>query len=182
MRTKFCLIIAGFILFASCSKDSSSNPQSIKVTSTTGLTYQQSFDKWLSFKNSVYNNYSYTVTTASFTGVTTETKLVVNNGVVVSRDYAVYTQMPNSPEKAIVKQWHEAGISLSTHDNEGAKAITLDKVYNMASTIWLKADPKNNDIYFETKNNGIISLCGYYPIGCQDDCFSGIRIDSISAL
>ncbi|MGZ3765032.1 MAG: hypothetical protein ACXVB0_15440 [Mucilaginibacter sp.] len=186
MRTKFCLIVAGGILFASCSKNGSSNPQNIEVVSATSLTYRQSFDKWLSYKNSVHDNYTYTVETSSFTGFSTETKLAVKNGVVVSRDYTAYNQMANSTNNAIVnaiaKQWHESGTSLNTHNNEGSRVLTLDEVYSIAATVWLKANPKTNDIYFETKNDGVISVCGFFPLGCQDDCFTGINISAIKAL
>ncbi|MDP2414077.1 hypothetical protein [Daejeonella sp.] len=62
----------------------------------------------------------------------------------------------------------------------GDSTINLDAVYDKAANEWLKADKKQNIIYFEAKNQGMISTSGYVPNGCQDDCFTGIRISNIS--
>jgi hypothetical protein len=69
---------------------------------------------------------------------------------------------------------------LNTHSDEGGALMTLDDIYAKANNVWLKADPKLNYIYFETKNAGLISTCGYFPKDCQDDCFVGVHISSIS--
>jgi len=44
----------------------------------------------------------------------------------------------------------------------------------------LKRD--NVTTYFEAKNNGMISSCGYWPNNCADDCFTGVSITLIEAL
>lgn len=36
--------------------------------------------------------------------------------------------------------------------------------------------------YFETKNNGLISTCGYVENTCADDCFIDITITRIAKL
>ncbi|WP_255474197.1 hypothetical protein [Flavobacterium sp. SLB02] len=41
---------------------------------------------------------------------------------------------------------------------------------------------KNVTNYFEAKNDGLISQCGYVEKGCMDDCFVGITIKSIERL
>ncbi len=81
-----------------------------------------------------------------------------------------------------VLEWQEEGGALGTHQYTGAaEVLTLDEVFDKAANDWLV---KNEDrqTYFEAKNNGMISLCGYVPEGCQDDCFTGIRIASIEAI
>ena len=40
----------------------------------------------------------------------------------------------------------------------------------------------NVTTYLETKNNGMISTCGYVENNCADDCFIGIHINNISLL
>lgn len=57
---------------------------------------------------------------------------------------------------------------------------TLDDVYESAKS-WLSSK-ENVSFVFETDHDGIISTCGFYPDGCMDDCFTGIRILSIKAL
>ncbi|WP_256004937.1 hypothetical protein [Pedobacter deserti] len=38
----------------------------------------------------------------------------------------------------------------------------------------------NVNTTFEAKNSGLISAAGYVEEGCQDDCFRGINIISIT--
>ncbi|RWY54329.1 hypothetical protein [Mucilaginibacter gilvus] len=78
--------------------------------------------------------------------------------------------------------WHEEVANLGTHGNEGAELLTLDQVYTKAQNVWLKVDDTKNDVYFDAKNNGLISFAGYVPKGCVDDCFTGIMITEISKL
>jgi hypothetical protein len=54
----------------------------------------------------------------------------------------------------------------------------LDEIYEKARSNWLKKRG-NAKTYFEAKNDGLISSCGYAEDGCQDDCFNGINITSI---
>ncbi|MNJ94146.1 hypothetical protein D3C87_118340 [compost metagenome] len=54
----------------------------------------------------------------------------------------------------------------------------LDQVYEKAKKIGYKK--KRPKIYFEAKNNGLISSEGCVPDSCQNDCFVGINISKIS--
>jgi len=175
MKTKFYLIISIIILLSGCSKDPIDG-----IISKSGLNYKQSLDKWQAYRQSVNNNYTYTVTTVSWIGVATETTITVRNGIVTARDYAEF-QLASSGHVP-VKSWSETGTGLNTHGNEGAEIMTLDEVYNKASSVWLRADPKANNIYFETENNGLISSCGYSPKNCADDCFVGVTIKDIKGI
>jgi len=79
-------------------------------------------------------------------------------------------------------QWTEMENELGLHEKTPASRVqTLDEVYETARTVWLK---KRDDaeIYFEVKNDGLISSAGFVPKGCMDDCFSGIYIRSIGAI
>src|SRR5882757_10938096 len=100
MKTKFYLIISIFILFCACKKDS-------EITSPTGVTYQQSLNNWQAYKQSVNNSYSYTVTSGSWVGFSTETKLTIQNGVVTGRNYAFLTRVNGSPTLSVTKTWTE---------------------------------------------------------------------------
>src|SRR5690606_27029376 len=84
-----------------------------------------------------------------------------------------------SPDKA---EWIENEDEINSHQQgSAAKAITLDEVYETAKNNWL-VKRENAKIYFENKNDGMISTCGYIEDGCQDDCFTGITIEYIEAL
>ncbi|HTD97963.1 MAG TPA: hypothetical protein VK668_01700 [Mucilaginibacter sp.] len=182
MKRTFLLFVTLIFVISSCKKDD----PAINAKKDNGdgpvLGYNDSYSAWVSYKNNVGNNYAYTVAWGSFFGFGAELKTNVSNGKVVSRDYTAYTYAQNSSVKTVSKQWHEDGAALNTHPNDAAEALTIDGVYLKAKNVWLKADPKTNDIYFETKNNGIISSCGYVPKGCQDDCFNGIHITAVTAL
>ena len=146
--------------------------------------YNTSYSKFLAFKRSASKGYTYTAITSSFFSFETETKITVINGLITARDFVSYRYITdavnNTQKKEIVNQWHEASNELNSHT--GAWFLTLDEVYKKAKTEWLTADPKKNTIYFESKNDGMISEAGYVPIGCQDDCFWGIHISVIAAL
>ena len=141
--------------------------------------FRKSRDAWQDFKKASNNSYSYTVTSGSWAGFGSSTQITVENGIVAGRDFTSYTVDGQTGERTVRETWSESAGSLNSHSG-GAAAITMDAVYEMAATVWLKADVKQNTVYFETKNNGMISTCGYVPVGCMDDCFTGIYIAEIS--
>ncbi|WPV01892.1 hypothetical protein SNE26_08910 [Mucilaginibacter sp. cycad4] len=147
--------------------------------------YDKSYKAWQNFKAESKNSYTYTVNAGSIFGYGSETKITVQNGAVVSRDYLSYTleytAANTPPTKKIGDQWYEDKNSLNQHA-AGAAPITLDQVYQKAKNEWLAADKKKNTIYFETNNDGMISIASYVPNGCQDDCSTGIAISEIKAL
>lgn len=172
MKRTFILILLAITGLMACKKNANETA------------YDKSYKVWQNFKTESKNSYSYTVNAGSIFGYGSETKITVQNGVVTGRDFLSYTleQNPNSaPTKKIREQWQEDKASLGQH-NSGAALLTLDLVYQKAKTEWLAADKKKNTIYFETRNNGMISDVGYVPNGCQDDCSIGIVISEIKAL
>ncbi|MBA6153817.1 hypothetical protein [Gelidibacter maritimus] len=79
-------------------------------------------------------------------------------------------------------EWTENENELNSHESSiAADALTLDQIYNKAETDWL-IKRKNSTSYFESKNNGLISTCGYVEKDCMDDCLVGITIKSINVL
>lgn len=77
-------------------------------------------------------------------------------------------------------EWVETEAELGSHETSGAYPLsTLDDIYMKAQDDWLRKR-KDADTFFEAKNNGLISLCGYTPHDCVDDCFRGIGINVIS--
>lgn len=145
--------------------------------------YENSHKAWQTFKTSAGNSYTYTTTGSSWVGLAWETKITVSNGVVTSRDFKfVRTEgfEGDIPEES--KEWSETAENVGSRKNTPASdPITLDDVYQTAKNDWLRKK-ENSETFFETENNGIISLCGYRDKNCADDCFRGIRIISIKAL
>lgn len=162
------LLMAG--MFTSCRKEKIDHEND----------FNKSYQSWLSFKASSNNSYHYKTTFSSWTGYSTQTVITVQAGKVVRRSYIAQHFNHPTNDTTVHEQWTEEADSLNTHQN-GAATISLDEIYQKAKTVWLV---KRGDAttYFETKNNGMISTCGYVPEGCQDDCFTGINIELIEKL
>jgi len=105
------------------------------------------------------------VVNGSWTGYSAETVITVRAGKVVERSFEARQNANNGTGAfTVLDQWTEAESQLSTHE-KGAASLTLDKIYEEAKSNWLlKRD--NASTYFETRNHGMISLCGYVIDGC----------------
>ena len=151
------------------------------------LNFQDDFKKshniWLSFKEKNANSYTYEVVQSSWVGVSSQTILTVKAGKVTQRYFKMFvppTYQTSIPADRL--EWTESESEIDTHPNSGAAApLTLDEVYEKARTEWLPKRSKAK-AYFEAKNDGMISDCGYVEDGCQDDCFIGIDIAFIHSL
>lgn len=174
--------------------------------------FDRAHEAWLKFKASSGNSYRYTVSGGTWAGSSWLTAITVKEGRVVRRDfrYQVFNDvhMPEAgwtsaslddllkglsltaaefEEQAGVPwysalEWTEDENELGHHEMTPASRVqTLDDIYASARQVWLKKRD-DADIYFEARNNGLISSAGFVPNGCMDDCFSGISIRSIEAL
>lgn len=141
--------------------------------------FDKSYKAWQAFKTSSNNSYTYTQQFGSWTGYSDETTITVKDGKVIGRSYIAKMIKQPSNQPAVVEEWTEDINSLNTHANRPA-ALTLDEIYEKAKTVWL-VKKKDAEVYLETKNNGMISSCGFVPDNCVDDCFTGIKITSITA-
>lgn len=175
MKTNFYLIILLYIssLIVSCSSEDDINYLS---------DFNNSRAIWLNFKKSSNNSYTYKVTGGSWVGFSWETTITVKNGIVKQRHFK-YTSTKglnnNIPKKDL--EWTENTNEIGKHKHQGAEPLTLDQIYDKAEKEWL-IKRKNAKTYFEAKNNGLISSCGYVKNNCADDCFIGITIKSIKPL
>lgn len=165
----FALLLVG-VVFVSCKKETLAHEDD----------FEKSYASWLSFKASSNNSYRYTAYNGSWTGATQQTVITVQQGKVVERSYELKIPEPGTNNLVVRDTWTEHENDLNTHFN-GHASLTLDEVYQMAKTEWL-IKRKGTGNYLETKNNGLISSCGYVNDNCQDDCFVGINITSIGKL
>ena len=166
----FCTLFVS-MLVSSCSKE--------KIYKESE--YQKSYKAWLKFKEEAGNSYRYTTQWSSWTGISGTMNITVVSGKITARDYKVIGWDPENPGQLITfEEWQEDATSLHTHNP--TPSLTLDEVYANAKNVWLKVDKDDNYISFESRNNGIISTCGYAPRSCVDDCFIGIMISEIKKL
>lgn len=143
--------------------------------------FEQSRNVWESFKVASNNSYKYVVPGGSvFFNYGWETTITVSSGIIIQRDFTYIGVTENIPDEQL--SWTENKDEINSHESTSAAyALTLDEIYYKAENEWL-LDRKNATTYFEAKNNGLISTCGYVENGCMDDCFMGIIIKSIESL
>lgn len=170
MNSRILLLsILSVLMLASCTKDVDYNYKA---------EYERSYKAWLDFRATAGNTYRYTTSSSSWVGISSKTTITVNNGQVIGREYTLTQSQTGSA--VIVEQWFEDRNSLNSHDR-GFPILTLDQVYEKAKNQWLvKRDDATT--YFEAKNNGMLSLAGYVPNGCADDCFTGVTVISIERI
>ncbi|MFB9052131.1 hypothetical protein ACFFVB_03480 [Formosa undariae] len=168
-----CILIS--TLIASCSSDDDMDYQT---------DFNNSKNAWEQFKATSNNSYSYVTSGGSvFTEYGWETTITVFNGVIITREFKF---TPGAEDYIPVDEleWteNENEINSSEHEYTSATvARTLDEIYYISENDWL-LKRKDATSYFETENNGLISMSGYVKKACQDDCFVGITIKSIEAL
>jgi hypothetical protein len=143
--------------------------------------FETSLKAWQNFKAEARNNYSYTTSTSSWTGSSSETTITVIDGKITSRSY-IAKGIKNDTTHAVyvLEEWTEYSGTLNSHPN-GSATLTLDQVYDLAKSDLLLKRP-NTKTYFEAKNDGVISSAGYVEDNCADDCFKGINIRSVKNL
>jgi hypothetical protein len=145
--------------------------------------------KWEQLRVSCAGNYSYTVTTLSFTGYRTTTTITMRDNKVHQRKYeslaAPRVQLPLKPgEKAPVvkplKSWTETGVKLGTH-KEGTKPQTLDTLYELATKIVKRDLAPHEKRYVRFFKNGLLKSCFTIDTRIADDApINGVSINSIT--
>lgn len=173
--------------------------------------FKKSETRWSAFKASNNNSYLFEVISgSSWTGYSSKTSVKVVNGLPVERKftYTLFNHFSRpqagwneqsqidilaamnltaevfkttvGEELPEVLEWTEIGSTIGTH-TALSSYLTVDEIYSEAKNNWLKKKA-NVTTYFETKNDGLISNCGYVENGCADDCFVGITISLIQSL
>lgn len=143
--------------------------------------YEKSYRTWMQFKKVSGNSYRYRIVSSSWTGLGSQLEITVRNGKPVQRHFKILISPGYQGSVPDVMEWVENEGAINSHENYKDFPITLDQVYETARTKWLLRRD-NGWTYFEAKNHGLISLCGYSPSVCADDCFTGITIDFIEKL
>ncbi|MBC7846556.1 MAG: hypothetical protein H7Y10_08700 [Flavobacterium sp.] len=178
MKTNKLMLLIFLVILMSCEK-SDDEKSSVLTTlkSENGLTYNESLTQWTELKNINGNSYIYQTTFVSWTGIGSTTELKIEEGIVTSRVYQEFKTNNTSGKLEIIDTYTETKTNLGSH-NKGANPLTIDDLYNSCARDYLSVDKKNNTLHFETELKGLMTLCGFVPDGCVDDCFRGVRINS----
>jgi hypothetical protein len=141
-----------------------------------GMSYSESIVNWNELKIIKGNSYIYQTLFSSWIGEANITEVTVIDGIVTSRIYEHFQTNETNGQRKIMDSYSETIDNLGVHEN-GARPITIDELYNNCSSEYLTVDANNNTIYFETELNGLMTLCGFVPNGCLDDCYIGVSIN-----
>lgn len=175
------IYIAVLLLIVSCNSDDDSSENQLStltnLDSEIGLSYAESIDAWNELKNTRGNSYNYQTTITSFSGFGSTTELQVRNGVTTTRVYQEFSTDVATGEQEIIDAYTETGSELG-NNVKGATPLTIDQLYASCAADFLVIDPSTNTVYFQTDVSGLMTLCGFVPDNCQDDCYEGIRINA----
>jgi len=178
---KILRYIAAFFLIISCESndDTPENQLSALTTleSQEGISYTESIDAWNALKTNNGDSYSYQTTFISFTGFGSITELTITNNLVTSRMYQEFSTDQMTGEKDIIDAYTETGSEVGSNP-KGATPLTIDQLYTTCAADYLVVDENDNTLYFQTTANGLMTLCGFFPNDCTDDCFEGISISA----
>jgi hypothetical protein len=163
-RTLLFALMLGMFALVSCEKEE--------------LQYKKQFEKsyrtWLDFKTASGNSYRYKLSGSSWNGFSWKATITVTDGKVTQRYF-------RSEYEGQITEWTENENETGSHDAFPAPPLTLDEIYGNARNEWL-IKRAGAQLFFETDNNGLISLCGYVENDCADDCFTGVRITEVEGV
>ncbi len=145
------------------------------------MTYIESLTQWTELKNINGNSYIYQTTFFSWTGFGSNTELKIEEGIVTSRVYQEFKINETNGQREIIDTYTESEADLGSHE-KGATPLTIDDLYNSCAGEYLSVDKEKNTLYFEAELDGLMTLCGFVPDGCMDDCFRGVTITSFEWL
>ncbi|MCL3782147.1 hypothetical protein EMN47_17300 [Prolixibacteraceae bacterium JC049] len=173
-------VLLGTIALVSCNDtDEIDVTEMVFLKGAGGSSYSSSLENWESLKQKNGSSYVYQTSTYSWTGYSNTTEVKVLNGKVVERIFVEYQSEGTSKKK--IGSYKEIGDQLGTNEF-GTAPITIDELYKLCVGKYLSADRDKNTIYFEVETSGLMTLCGFVPDGCMDDCYRGIRITAFKWL
>lgn len=162
------------MLFFSCSVEAMQDKLSIEGEH--GYDFRESRTAWKNLKKENGNSYEYMILEQSWTGHGSETTIEVQEGKVRGRYYVAFIISNEDGSKTITDTYEERSKKEIGSHSLGAPPYTIDDLYRTCLSKYLTVDHEANNVFFETNEEGVMMLCGFVPIGCQDDCFKGIRI------
>jgi len=160
-----------YLIFAFLCVSFALNAQAISFSKE----YSDSLNQWNTLNPSSYSFVVYTQSEVA--DLQTRTTIEVTNNVVTKRSF---WKRDNYNYNNKITTWEENTPETINSHNEGFVAINLSTVYSQCRNNVLTQDPIKYNILFESKNNGLISKCGISAISCEDDCFRGVWIESVT--
>lgn len=138
--------------------------------------YERSLEQWNKDKKEHNDSYKFALSFSSAEGNFGQTThFVVKEGLIVERSYESYV-FDDDGNKKQEDKYAETKKQIG-NNNKGFPAKTLTELYDDCGNIYLPNSSPGDYIYFDSKFDGIMSICGYVPKNCADDCFEGVSLD-----
>ena len=113
-------------------------------------------------------------------GSCSKTTIEVANDQPVGRSYAGYTYGGcGSGDAGPSEAWEEVGAQQVGSHTDGAPALTVEQLF-AACQASLAHDPSMNTLTLTIGVDGVPTRCGYTPINCADDCYSGFELSDLA--
>ena len=174
MKKLSTILVAGFLYAILIGGSLYLNAEEKKNAASDAVKVKKSMVVWLKLKAKWNGNYSYKYRFRSWVGFGNETTIVIRANKVVERHYRSWNRAQKVREK-----WVEKGDQIGTH-RRGAKALTLDKLYQKAKFIAKKKLSANEERYTSFDRHGLLNLCCYRDKRIVDDApLTGVKIYDI---
>jgi hypothetical protein len=134
---------------------------------------------WASTKPSC-PDYHYDAISSSVFGSCSKTTVDIANDQPVHRSYAGYTNGEcGHADAGPAETWEEVGAQAVGTHADGAPALTAEQLFT-ACQASLAHDPSMNTLTLTVGSTGVPTRCGYTPINCLDDCYSGFELSDVT--
>jgi hypothetical protein len=135
---------------------------------------KESWETWKSLKAKNGGNYSYSARFNSVFGFWEEYKYTVRNDSMETISITTGRFDSTGTATSILKYFD----TLSSSEKSWYK--TIDGQYQFCQDSVLTLSQSKNDISdLQFLGNGVLKSCTYSPHGCEDDCTTGPRIDTV---
>lgn len=134
---------------------------------------------WASAKPSC-PDYHYESLSSSVFGFCSKTTVEIANDQPIHRSYLAYTSGSCGHSDAGPSEtWEEVGAqTIGTHA-DGAPALTVEQLF-AACQASVAHNPNMNTLTLTIGTEGVPTRCGYTPVNCVDDCYSGFELSAVT--
>ena len=124
-------------------------------------------------------NYHYEALTSSAFGFCSKTTVQIASEQPVQRSYVANENGCGGADAGPAETWTEVGAQQVGAHTDGAPALTAEQLFAACETS-LAQDPSKNTLTLTIGSVGIPTRCGFTPINCVDDCYTGFELSDVT--
>ncbi len=125
-------------------------------------------------------SYHYEALSSSVFGSCSKTTVEIADDQPIHRSYLAYTYGScGHSDAGPAETWEEVGAQAVGTHADGAPALTVEQLFT-ACQASLAHDPSMNTLTLTIGTEGVPTRCGYTPVDCLDDCYSGFELSAVT--